>query len=136
MSNNKNISEETRTTERGEPGQRPRQQSNKTRPKNDIKNKVNMAAKVGPKPGQLGKGEKTKPAVEVSHTVYHDMGMLMAESLGLVSEEINQMEPVTPYKKPGALKKRAAAARKAGKKPANSVRRSPDSIDYPRGGRP
>jgi len=77
------------------------------------------------------------------HTVYHDMGYLMAESLGLVSEEIKQMDSVPPYKKPGELSADAEAAREAGKKPAKSTLRNrdgslkmPKNIKYPKGGRP
>jgi hypothetical protein len=111
MSNNKNISEQTRTTARGvktKGNPRPAQQPNATRTTPDIIQKMKMAKKVGPKRGQL-----PNPKVEVSHTVYHDMGMLMAESLGLVSEEVKQMEPVGDWNKPGeqsakAQKKRAA----------------------------
>ena len=53
----------------------------------------------GPRPGQ-----------EVSHTVYHDMGYLMAESLGLVSETTKKdtyggtgpdKMSRTPFKRPG-----------------------------------
>ena len=126
------LSESTRTTERGvkTKGTTPhKQQPNSTRTKADIKQKVAAASKIGPKPGQLP---------EDSHTVYKQMGMLMAEALGLVSEEDEpkQMKPVGKWKKPGDLSKEAEEARAAGKKPARSVRRKPDSIDYPRGGRP
>jgi len=76
-------------------------------------------------------------------TVYHDMGYLMAESLGLVSEEIKQMKPVPPYKKPGELSREAEEARAAGKKPAKSPVRNPDGslrmpskIKKKRGARP
>jgi len=80
------LSEQTRTTERGEKTKgmpRPAQQPNSTRTKPDIKKKVEMAREVGPKKGQL---PGSKPEREDSHTVYHQMGMLMAEALGLVSE--------------------------------------------------
>ena len=108
------LSESTRTTERGvkTKGTTPhKQQPNSTRTKADIKQKVAAASKIGPKPGQLP---------EDSHTVYKQMGMLIAEALGLVSEEVNQLPPVPSYKKPGELKKEAEAARKAGQKPAKS----------------
>jgi hypothetical protein len=130
------LSEQTRTTERGEKTKgmpRPAQQPNSTRTKPDIKKKVEMAREVGPKKGQL---PGSKPEREDSHTVYKQMGMLMAEALGLVSEEVKQMPPVGKWKKPGDLSKEAEEARAAGKKPAKSVRRNPNSIDYPKGGRP
>jgi len=76
-------------------------------------------------------------------TVYHDMGYLMAESLGLVSEEVKQMDPVSPFNEPDELKKRATAARAAGRRPAKSPVRKPDgslrmpkNIKYPKGSRP
>ena len=58
-------------------------------------------------------------------TVYHDMGYLMAESLGLVSEEgIKQMDDVGDWNAPGDLAKQAKAARAAGKKPAKPKKMS------------
>ncbi len=39
------------------------------------------------------------------------MGYLMAESLGLVSEEIKKMKTVPPFKKPGDLSAEAEKAR-------------------------
>jgi len=93
-----------------------------------------------------GKKARAKEVMKknlMSHTVYQDMGYLMAESLGLVSEAIKQMDPVPPYKKRGELAANAAAARKAGKKPAKSTLRNrdgslkmPKKIKYPKGGRP
>jgi len=83
------LSEQTRTTERGVKtrGAKPTEhkiQPNSKRSKSDIKYKVDAASKVGPKPGQLPDSENSER--EDSHTVYHQMGMLMAEALGLVSE--------------------------------------------------
>lgn len=71
-------------------------------------------------------------------TVYHDMGYLMAESLGLVSEEIKQMPPVGKWKKPGDLSKEAEEARAAGRKPAKSpiTDKNPPEIKKKKGERP
>jgi hypothetical protein len=46
-------------------------------------------------------------------TVYHDIGYLMAESLGLVSEEIKQVEKLPPPKKKGELSAEAQKKRDA-----------------------
>lgn len=81
------LSEQTRTTGQGE---RTRgatahaTQPNSTRTKKSIEKKVAAAGEIGPKPGQLPGSKNSKR--EDSHTVYHQMGMLMAEALGLVSE--------------------------------------------------
>lgn len=108
------LSESTRTTERGEKTKGKSshdEQPRSTMTKPAIKKRIAAASKIGPKPGQLP---------EDSHTVYKQMGMLIAEALGLVSEEVKQLPPVPSYKKPGELKKEAEAARKAGQKPAKS----------------
>lgn len=76
--NKKLLSESTKTTERGEKtkgksshGEQPRS----TMTKSAIKKRIAAAKEMRPKKGQLP-----------DHTVYQDMGYLMAESLGLVSE--------------------------------------------------
>jgi len=123
------TTESTRTTERGEKTKgmpRPVQQPNSTRTKPDIKQKVQAAKKVGPKPGQLPEG------------LYQKIGRVIAESLGLVSEGIKQMDPVPPYKKPGELAKKAADARAAGRAPAKSpgLPKNPREIKKKKGERP
>lgn len=63
MSDNKNISEQTRTTERGEKTKGAvshAMQPNSTRTKPSIEKKVAAASKVGPKEGQLPKTAKEK----------------------------------------------------------------------------
>ena len=119
------LSEQTRTTGRGEKTKGAtshKMQPNSTRTKPAIRNKVAAAREIGPKPGQLPDSKKREDSQkrEDSHTVYHQMGMLMAEALGLVSEEVKQMDPVPPFKRRGELAAEAEAARKAGKEPAKS----------------
>jgi len=83
------------------------------------------------------------------HTVYHDMGYLMAESLGLVSEgrfDYMQDTPEGEAKTKKAQKDAAVAQRKANAKKIKAARGgavtttprsgNPESIDYPPGGRP
>lgn len=82
-------------------------------------------------------------------TVYHDMGYLMAESLGLVSEgkfDYMQDTPEGEAKTRKAQKDTAAAQREKNAKAIKAARGgsvttkarsgNPDSIDYPPGGRP
>jgi hypothetical protein len=134
------LSESTRTTERGV---RTRgttshaQQTNATRTKANIKKKIEMARKIGPEPGQLGKGETPKPEVQVSHTVYKQMGMLMAEALGLVSEEeTKEPEGKFDYMKDtpkGTAKTKKAQKDKAAAQTAANRRASADAKEA-RGG--
>jgi len=137
------LSEQTRTTGRGEKTKGAtshKMQPNSTRTKPAIRNKVAAAREIGPKPGQLPDSKKREDSQkrEDSHTVYHQMGMLMAEALGLVSEEVKQMDNVGKWKRPGELAKNAEDARAAGRKPAKSPikDKNPEDIKYPPGGRP
>lgn len=97
------VKEQTKTTDRGEKTKGnmiPREQSNRTRTKADIKNKMKMAKKIGPDDGQLP-----------DHTVYHYMGMIMAESLGLVSEDRFDYMKDTPKGTARTKKAQSDAAR-------------------------
>jgi hypothetical protein len=69
---------------------------------------------------------------------YDRIGKTLAEALGLVSEEIPQMKPVGKWNNPGDLKKRAAEARAAGRKPAKSpiTDKNPQKIKKKKGERP
>ena len=82
-------------------------------------------------------------------TVYHDMGYLMVESLGLVSEGRFDYMQDTPEGEAATKKAQRAVAveqRKANAKKIKAARGgavtttprrgNPKTIDYPRGGRP
>ena len=109
------LSEQTRTTGRGEKTKGAtshKMQPNSTRTKPAIRNKVAAAREIGPKPGQLPDSKKREDSQkrEDSHTVYHQMGMLMAEALGLVSEgkfDYMQDTPAGEAKTREAQKERA-----------------------------
>lgn len=132
------LSESTRTTERGEKTKGKsshKEQPRSTMTTSAIRNRIAAARKIGPKPGQLGKGEK--PEVQVSHTVYKQMGMLMAEALGLVSEEeTKEPEGKFDYMKDtpkGTAKTKKAQKDKAAAQTAANRRASADAKEA-RGG--
>ena len=98
-----------------------------------------------------GKGSKAKKRAKklVSHTVYQDMGYLMAESLGLVSERRFDYMQDTPEgeaatrkaQKDTAAKQRKANAEKIKAAKGGAVTTTPrggnpETIKYPKGGRP
>jgi len=113
------LSEQTRTTERGKKTRGATAhatQPNSTRTKKSIEKKVAAAGEIGPKPGQLP-----------DHTVYHDMGYLMAESLGLISEktrmakEVEKKGPEHKFKTSGGESIRGGSlVRKASTEPGGS----------------
>lgn len=97
------------------------------------------------------KGSKAKKRAKklVSHTVYQDMGYLMAESLGLVSERRFDYMQDTPEgeaatrkaQKDTAAKQRKANAEKIKAAKGGAVTTTPrggnpETIKYPKGGRP
>ena len=115
------LSEQTRTTKRGKKTRGAKAtahatQPNSTRTKPSIMKKVAAAGEIGPKPGQLP-----------DHTVYRDMGYLMAESLGLISEktrmakEVEKKGPEHKFKTSGGERIRGGSlVRKASTEPGGS----------------
>lgn len=125
------LSESTRTTERGEKTKGKsshKEQPRSTMTTSAIRNRIAAARKIGPKPGQLP---------EDSHTVYKQMGMLMAEALGLVSEEeTKEPEGKFDYMKDtpkGTAKTKKAQKDKAAAQTAANRRASADAKEA-RGG--
>jgi hypothetical protein len=85
----------------------------------DVDSQITRRAKSGEKKGTklstddqtaTGSGNRARRraaarGIKLDHTVYHDMGMLMAESLGLVSEEDKETprRPVQSTRKPSRM---------------------------------
>lgn len=126
----------------------------------DVGSQISRRPKSGEKPRKqistdkqiaTGKGSKAKKRAKklVSHTVYQDMGYLMAESLGLVSERRFDYMQDTPEgeaatkkaQKDTAVKQRKANAEKIKAAKGGAVTTTPrggnpKTIKYPRGSRP
>jgi len=131
------------TSEHGAHEERGKKKIKGAKPKRREPDLATIVRRTKSSEGRAARAKATMKRNLMAHTVYQDMGYLMAESLGLVSEAIKQMDPVPPYKKRGELAANAAAARKAGKKPAKSTLRNrdgslkmPKNIKYPKGGCP
>jgi hypothetical protein len=85
----------------------PGEERNKRKVRGEKKKKIKLATIVSRTQSRKGKNKRAKDIMKErlkgeAHTVYHDMGYLMAESLGLVSEASSKADLVQRGKDAGA----------------------------------